>query len=94
MNAQTKVSGKGQVVIPKETRDRYGIDAGSVLDVIEMSDGFFLRPHRSKKSGRSFDEIMADIRSIYQHQGPPVSIEDMNASIDEMFRNRDRSSDI
>lgn len=92
MNTQTKVSGKGQVVIPKDVRDRYGIDAGSVLDVIEMADGFFMRPHR-KKSGRSFDEILADIRSIYRHEGPPVSIEDMNASIDTMFRNSDENTD-
>jgi hypothetical protein len=46
-----------------------------------------LKPQH-KKSGRSFDEIMVGIRARYQYQGAPVSIEDMDESISQMFRDR------
>lgn len=84
MNAVTKMSSKGQVVIPKDVRDRYRLLPGAELDVIETEDGFLMRP-RQKKSGRSFDELIAEFRKLYTHTGPPVSIEEMNLATDRMF---------
>ncbi|WP_432286353.1 AbrB/MazE/SpoVT family DNA-binding domain-containing protein [Aminobacter sp. BA135] len=34
-----RVTTKGQVTIPKEIRDRLGIEAGSEVDFVERSDG-------------------------------------------------------
>jgi AbrB family looped-hinge helix DNA binding protein len=85
MNAKTTMSAKGQVVIPKEVRDALGFTPGQALDVIRTGGGVLLRPSAAK-SGRSFEEITASIRALYQHQGPPVPIEEMSLGIDDMFR--------
>lgn len=87
MNAKTTLSAKGQVVIPKDVRDQLGLAPGQVLDVVPMGGGVLLRP-RHRKSGRSFDEIMACIRSRYQHQGPPLSVEAMDEAVASVFRER------
>ena len=84
MNAKTTLSAKGQVVIPKDVRDQLGLTVGQSLDVVRMGNGVLIRPTHNK-SGRTFDEILADIRSIYRHEGPPVSIEDMNQSITDAW---------
>lgn len=90
MNAKTTLSAKGQVVIPKDVRDSLGLKPGQTLDVIQTGGGVLLKP-AVQKSGRSFDEITARIRARYTHKGPPVPIEEMNAAVDQMFREqRDR----
>ena len=43
MTAQTKLSAKGQVVIPKDVRDRLGWLQGSELEVVETGDSVILR---------------------------------------------------
>jgi AbrB family looped-hinge helix DNA binding protein len=86
MNAKTTLSAKGQVVIPKDIRDALGLKPGQSLDVIRAAGGVLLRP-ASTKSGRSFEEITARIREIAPPwEGPPVSIEEMDAAVDRMFR--------
>ncbi|HEX4694197.1 AbrB/MazE/SpoVT family DNA-binding domain-containing protein [Sphingomonas sp.] len=84
MNATTKMSAKGQVVIPKDVRDALGLQPGQVLDVKQTASGVLLSvAHR--KSGRSTDEIFAELRKIYTHSGPPATIEQMDAAVDSMF---------
>lgn len=85
MNAKTRMSAKGQVVIPKDVRDALGLQPGQTLDVVQMSGGVLLRP-ASRKSGRSFDEILKEIRTLYRHEGPAVSIEEMDIAVGRMFR--------
>ncbi|WP_256869421.1 AbrB/MazE/SpoVT family DNA-binding domain-containing protein [Sphingobium lactosutens] len=92
MNAKTTLSAKGQVVIPKDVRDQLGLMPGQVLDVVAMGGGVLLKPQH-KKSGRSFDEIMAGIRARIDYQGPPVTIEDMNQTIAEGWRKAAEDSD-
>lgn len=74
MNAFTKLSGKGQVVVPKSTRDRLGWAPGTELEVVESADMVTLR---RRKSGGSLkvDEALAKLRRLYRHDGPPVPIE-------------------
>jgi AbrB family looped-hinge helix DNA binding protein len=43
MNAQTKLSAKGQVVIPKDVRDRLHWQQGQALEVVETSEGVLLK---------------------------------------------------
>lgn len=79
MSAHTKLSAKGQVVIPKDVRDRLGLIEGMTLDVIETGDGVMLR--RSRQPGKiSATEAVARLRTIYQHKGPPVPIERLSWS--------------
>ena len=80
MNAVTRISAKGQVVIPKASRDRWSFTPGTELDVIETSDGVLLRPRRVRKT-LSFEEARARLREIVRYDGPPVTIEDMNETI-------------
>ena len=88
MNARTTMSGKGQVVIPKDVRDALGFVAGQKLDVIPSGDGVFLRPV-TRKSGRSAEEIFARLRDIAPPwEGPPATVEDMDRAIDAMMRAR------
>jgi AbrB family looped-hinge helix DNA binding protein len=84
MNAQTKLSAKGQVVIPKEIRKRLQLSAGRILDVIETPEGVLLRPH-ARKPGLSFEEAEKRICKILKYDGPPVTIEEMNESIEQMW---------
>jgi AbrB family looped-hinge helix DNA binding protein len=85
MNAQTKLSAKGQVVIPKDVRDRLHWTQGESLDVIETADGVLLkRPNSGAKL--SAQEAFARIRARVNYDGPPVTIEEMDQSISEMFR--------
>ena len=84
MNAKTKLSAKGQVVIPKDVRDALGLKPGQTLEVIKTGGGVLLRPQHAK-SGRSFEEITAEIRALVNYQGPPVSLEEMDRAIDEMW---------
>ena len=76
MNARTTMSAKGQVVIPKDVRDRLGLVPGEQLEVIEMAGGILLKasPVRPK---RSVTEVTAELRALIQYDGPPISIEDM-----------------
>jgi AbrB family looped-hinge helix DNA binding protein len=95
MNARTIMSAKGQVVIPKDVRDRLGLVPGEQLAVIEMAGGVFLKAS-PRKAGRTIDEFEAELRTLIQYDGPPVSIADMNQTVMEMAiataLRRDRAS--
>lgn len=43
-----------------------------------------------EKSGRSTEELLAEIRKIYTHKGPPATIEDMDRAVSRMFAERGR----
>lgn len=86
MTAQTRLSAKGQVVIPKDVRDRLGWAQGNDLEVVETAGGVLLRrpPARGKLS---VAEATAQLRKIYQHKGPPLPIERLSwsAEVDEEY---------
>lgn len=86
MNAQTKVSAKGQIVLPKDVRDRLNWPQGTELEVIDGPAGVLLRPSRSKKTGPTFDESVERMQAIFAYDGPPSSDDDWKESIDRMFR--------
>jgi len=79
MNAYTKLSAKGQVVVPKATRDRLGWVAGTDLELIESGDGVTLRPRRPGKT-LTPEKAVEILRSLYKHEGPPISLDEMTAS--------------
>lgn len=93
MTAQTRVSAKGQVVIPKEVRERLRLVPGRVLDVIETADGVLLRPQAEPRERISVDEGLRRIRAILGPAGPRLSIEEMNEIIREGWKDAARRSD-
>lgn len=89
MTAQTRLSAKGQVVIPKDVRDRLGLVAGTVFDVIETSDGVVLRKPRTRPK-ISVVEATRRLREMIKWDGPPLPIERLSwsAEVDREFEER------
>lgn len=93
MNAQTRLSAKGQVVIPKDVRDRLGLAEGTVFDVIERAGEVVLRQHNDETvlSGpEAVENAVREIRSFYRYEGAPVSIEDMDQAVGKAVREKFR----
>jgi AbrB family looped-hinge helix DNA binding protein len=83
----TTVSTKGQVILPKELRDRRHWPAGTQFVVEETKDGVLLKPVRRFPPTRH-----EDVAGMLKYDGPPVSIEDMDAGVlEEAKRRYDRS---
>ncbi len=85
MNAETRVSAKGQIVIPKEVRDAKRWHPGTALEVIDRPDGVLLRPV-SRKGARPIREVLREVRAIVNYQGPYYSEADWDQALDERFR--------
>ena len=78
----TRISTKGQVVLPKDLRERRGWAAGDELVVEERPNGVLLRS-AAKETHSSFDEVRGALGSFDR----AVSIEEMNqAVLDEAAR--------
>lgn len=81
MNAITKLSTKGQVVIPSDMRAAMGWPSGTELEVIQQPDGVLLRASGKTRPKISFEEFR---RRMPRYEGPPLTIEDMNAAIERL----------
>ena len=68
----TKLSSKGQVIIPKILRSRYKWEIGQELTVIDIGDGILL------KSSRPFKETnLAEVAGVLKYSGKSVSLNEM-----------------
>ncbi|MCG8461995.1 MAG: AbrB/MazE/SpoVT family DNA-binding domain-containing protein, partial [Holophagales bacterium] len=67
---------KGQVVIPKEIRDRHQWTAGEELWTEERNDGILLR-----SAGRPAKKNLSDLLGIAGYTGPRRSLEDMDVAV-------------
>ena len=74
--AKTRVSSKGQVVIPRKVRAGHGWSAGTVLEIEERGDCIVLRPlPRLPKT------TLDDLIGCTGYKGPRRSLEEMDAAI-------------
>jgi len=81
---KTKLSTKGQVVLPKEIRRRRKWAAGTELIVEETPDGVLLRPARVFPETR-----IEDVYGCLHRPGmKPVSVEEMNEGLMDEVRRR------
>jgi AbrB family looped-hinge helix DNA binding protein len=84
---RTRLSSKGQVIIPKALRDAYNWRPGQEFVVIDTGDGLMLKVSRPFKETR-----LEDVAGILQYDGPPKSLEEMEQAIEkgvkEMVRDR------
>jgi AbrB family looped-hinge helix DNA binding protein len=92
MGHETSLSAKGQVVIPKDVRDALGLREGARFDVHMVGRDIVFRT-KGRKTGRSTDEILADLRARNPYHGPPVSIADMNETIAQGWSESGRRGD-
>ena len=79
--ARTRISSKGQVVLPKEVRDRQGWSAGTELEVEAQGNIVVLRPLRPIPR-----TTLAEIVGCIPYDGPSVSVEQMDAAVEEAAR--------
>ena len=72
-----KLSSKGQVVIPKEIRDKLHWEAGTELLLVSTPAGITLKEN-PKKTGRN----LADLIGMLKHEGPPLDTEALCRPVD------------
>jgi AbrB family looped-hinge helix DNA binding protein len=78
MNAQTKMSAKGQDVIPKAVRDRLQWKEGASLDVVETGSGVLLRPSGAERERITIEEFR---RRHPPQPGPRLTLRQMDEAV-------------
>ena len=78
----TRMSTKGQLIIPKSIRDHYGWRAGSRLIVEDLGDGVRLR------SADIPETTLDDLIGCADYEGPRRSLEEMEEAIARGARDR------
>ena len=87
-NVRTRVSTKGQVILPKAIRDKRKWTAGTELTVEETAEGVLLRPAPAFAPTR-VDEVAGMLRGRAP-VGRTLTIEDMDAAIAAEAKSRAR----
>ena len=73
---KTRLSSKGQVIIPKSSRVAHHWEAGQELVVIDTEEGVLLKPIRTV-SLSTLDELAGCLK----YSGPAKTLEDMEQAI-------------
>ena len=81
----TVVSTKGQVILPKAIRERRGWSTGTRLTIEDTPDGVLLKS-RPLFPPTTVDEVCGSLK----YDGPPISLEDMDAAIVREAKRRAR----
>ncbi len=81
----TKLSSKGQVVLPKSVRDEHGWMPGTELEVESTADGVRLRARAPFPKTR-----LGDVAGSVSFGGPARTLEDMDAGIRTAVARRQR----
>ena len=82
----TKLSSKGQIVIPKELRDFYNWQTGIEFIVIDTGDGLIIRPKRPV-----LQTSLAEVAGSLPYSGPPVTLAEMEEAIRKGVERKDDS---
>ena len=80
---KTRLSTKGQLIIPKEIRDRFGWEAGQEVS-LEEGDGFLVLRPVTDLPETSLDALIG----CAGYHGPRRSLEEMEAAISQGARER------
>ncbi len=72
----TTISTKGQVVLPKAVRDRLNLRPGTKIVIEDTPDGVLL-----KRAPLFPPTKLEDVVGMLKYDGPPMTIEDMDAAI-------------
>ena len=80
MSTKTRLSSKGQVVIPKSLRVLHRWRPGTEFDVQELEQGILLRP-RTDRSG-SWEALVGCV----SYRGPRKTIQEMDRAIVQAAR--------
>ena len=72
----TKLSSKGQVIIPKPIRTAHHWEPGQEFEVIDVEEGVLLQPKRMFK-----ETTLEDVSAVLVYKGKRKSIKDMAEAI-------------
>jgi len=78
---ETTLSSKGQIVIPRQIRQRHGWRPGAIFTIIDDGDALVLKP-TTNCSTTSLDEVIG----CAGYNGPIKSLAEMDAGIMEEAR--------
>lgn len=82
----TRLSSKGQIILPKAVRDSHHWEAGTDFVVEDTGDGVLLRPVKRGRITR-----LEDVAGCLKGEGPVLTLDEMDAAIDaEVRARRDR----
>lgn len=81
MNSRTRISAKGQVVIPKDLRERLRWYPGTPLEVIEREGAVTLQ--QVKRHNPFPPTTVEDLRRWPAYQGTPKSVEEISSLSNE-----------
>lgn len=79
----TKLSTRGQLVLPLQIRQAHDWVAGTEFTVEDTGDGILLRPKRRLKAAR-----VEDVAGCLGYTGKVVSLEEMDEAVAEMVMER------
>lgn len=73
---RTRLSTKGQIIIPKEIRERHGWKVGTELAIEDTGDALVVRPVCSVKPTK-----LRDVLGCLRYRGRPKSLAEMDEAI-------------
>ncbi|MEP7352175.1 MAG: AbrB/MazE/SpoVT family DNA-binding domain-containing protein [Acidobacteriota bacterium] len=79
----TRLSTKGQLILPKSVRDAKGWGAGTEFTVEETREGVLLRP-----AGRFPRTKLEDVVGILKYTGKPKTLAEMDQAITDEVKRR------
>ncbi|MEK6918340.1 MAG: AbrB/MazE/SpoVT family DNA-binding domain-containing protein [Nanoarchaeota archaeon] len=78
----TKITSKGQVVIPQDIRDKAGIEEGEKFFVYESGDSIILKRTKNFKSAKSMEEFDIVFKNAWETaKARNISREDVEKEI-------------
>lgn len=86
---QVHVSSKGQIVIPKALRERWGITEGAVVEFTEGEDGLRLNVQRDA-SREHIERSLDDGAGLAHVEGPARTPAEMRVAVRAAFASRGR----
>lgn len=87
---KTRLSSKGQIVIPKSVRDAHGWAEGTEFTVEDAGDRVVLRPERRSRYPKT---TIDQVAGCLPYDGRPKTLDDMKRGMDEALQERwDRKS--
>lgn len=78
---ETRLSSKGQIVIPLQIRQSHGWSPGVCFSIIDEGDSIVLKPALNRKT-----TVLADVVGCAEYNGPTKSLAEMDAGILEEAR--------
>jgi AbrB family looped-hinge helix DNA binding protein len=79
----TKLSSKGQIILPKSVRDAHAWQAGMEFIVEDTPEGVLLRPRKPLAPKR-----LEDVAGSLKYEGAPKKLEEMERAIAEEINER------